>query len=318
MFNSRTKKAFSAAMAVMLLLGACGGSSQSQEEIATAVAQTVEAQNALTQVASVPTSAPALSSPVVPEETAPSETGTDVILPTATNTLAPNPGCILSSNLVGEDPPDGTIIKPGESFIKSWSLQNTGTCTWDSTYKLVYWDGDLIGGAVSYPLPEVVAPGETKAIPILLQAPATEGQYRGYWRLKSPWGYDFGVGPASQSFYVDIVAADVGKGGYGAAGVVIYDYDRDPIAGCPTWVDYTFYARISSNGPAKIRYVWRFSDGGESDQDIMEFEEAGTKTTSIIWHMRGDDKQVQRKISIAVLGPQPKEWPGYTFTHTCN
>lgn len=316
MFELQKQKAFIVMLALALLLSACGGASQNQSEIATAVAQTVQAQNSLTQVVGLPTSTLVPSMPSLEMTATP---GTDIILPTATNTLAPNPGCTLSANLVQEDPPDGTLLKPGESFLKTWWLQNTGTCTWDSTYKLVYWDGDLIGAAVSYPLPVVVAPGETKEIAILLQAPAEEKQYRGYWRLKSPWGYDFGVGPGSQSFFVDIFVSSDPTTGYGVTSVS-YDYARNPLGGCPSNpITYTFYAKITTNGPVKVRYYWLYSDGGRSETIPLVFEDAGTKTVSNTWLLKiADSKSEPRSVSIVVTSPQQRQWGEITFTHICN
>ena len=301
-------------MAAVFLMTACGGSSQNQAEIATAVAQTVEAQNSLTKVADVPTSTALLPTPLSDMTATP---GVDAILPTATNTLAPNPGCTLSANLSQEDPPDGKIFKPGESFLKTWSLTNTGTCTWDSTYKLVFWDGELIGAAVTYPLPVVVAPGETKEISILLKAPATDGQYRGYWRLKSPWGYDFGVGPGSESFYVDIFVSNDPNVGYGVTSVS-YDYVRKPFGGCPANpILYEFTAKITTNGPAKVRYHWEYSDGGTPPSETLIFEEAGTKTVTTVWSLRTDAKSVPRSVSLVVTAPQHRTWGSISFTHTC-
>ena len=314
MLELQKYKAFLVMVALVLLMNACGGSSQNQSEIATAVAQTVQAQNALTEVAGIPTLTSVPSTPSVDITMTP---GADIILPTATFTLAPNPGCTLSANLIQEDPPDGTLLKPGESFLKTWWLQNTGTCTWDSTYKLVYWDGDLIGAAVSYPLPVVVAPGETKEIPILLQAPAADDSYRGYWRLKSPWGYDFGVGPSSQSFYVDIIVSNDVNVGYGVTSVS-YDYVRHPFGGCPSNpIVYEFFAKITTNGPVKVRYYWIYSDGGQSETETLIFEEASSKTVSNTWNLRGDAPSTPRSVSIVVTAPQHRKWGEITYTHTC-
>ena len=33
--------------------------------------------------------------------------------------------------------PDGTVLSPGEHFRKVWRLRNTGTCTWNRSYKVV-------------------------------------------------------------------------------------------------------------------------------------------------------------------------------------
>lgn len=301
-------------LAGMLIMNACGGTSQNQSEIATAVALTVQAQSVQTQAASLPTSTPIPSTPSTDATATPDTVET---APAATNTLAPNPGCTLSANLVQEDPPDGKIFAPGESFLKSWSLQNTGTCTWDKTYKLVYWDGDLIGAAVSYNLPVVIAPGETKEIPILLQAPASDGSYRGFWRLKSPWGYDFGVGPTSQSFYVDILVSNDPKSGHGVTSIAL-DYVRDPLGGCPyNPILYTFSAKITTNGKVKVRYYWLFSDGGRSEGFTLTFDDAGTKTvTSEPYVLHMDSKQITRSTSLVIESPQNMQ-RDINWTFTC-
>ena len=316
MFVLRKNRILVVMLAGILLMNACGGASQNQSEIATAVVQTVQAQNSLTEVASLPTPTPIPPTPSIDLSATPGAEGTPA---TSTNTLAPNPGCTLSANLVQEDPPDGKIFKPGESFLKTWWFQNTGTCAWDKTYKLVYWDGELMGGAVTYPLPVVVAPGETKEISILLQAPATDGQFRGYWRLKSPWGYDFGVGSASQSFYVDIFVSNDPNVGYGVTSVS-YDYARNPLGGCPSNpITYTFYAKITTNGPARVRYYWIYSDGGQSETIPLVFEDAGTKTVSNTWLLKiVDSKSEPRSVSIVVTSPQHRKWGEITFTHICN
>ena len=302
-------------LAGIFLMNACGGASQKQNEISTAVAQTVQAQNSLTEISSLPTST---SIPPTPATEPTATPGTVETLPASTNTLSPNPGCTLSANLVQEDPPDGKIFKPGESFLKTWSLQNTGTCTWDKTYKLVYWDGELMGGAVTYALPVVVAPGETKEIPILLQAPATDGSYRGFWRLKSPWGFDFGVGPTSQSFYVDIFVSSDTTVGFGIT-AVSYDYVRNPLGGCPSNpITYTFTAKVTTNGPVKIKYHWQYSDGGQSETIPLVFEDAGTKIiTSEPWVLHIDSKSELRSVSFVTTSPQNKSWGSVSFTHIC-
>jgi len=314
MFELQKYKILVVMLAGILLMNACGGASQNQDEIATAVAQTVQAQNSQTEIASLPTSTPIPATPSLDQTATP---GTAETLPASTNTLAPNPGCTLSANLIQEEPPDGKIFTPGESFLKTWWLQNTGTCTWDKTYKLVYWDGDLIGGAVSYALPVVVAPGETKEIPILLQAPATDGSYRGFWRLKSPWGYDFGVGPTSQSFYVDILVSNDPKVGHSVTSISL-DYVRDPLGGCPyNPILYTFYAKITTNGKVKVKYYWLFSDGGRSEGFSLMFDDAGTKTVNsepYVLHM--DSKSGPRTASLVIESPQTMQ-RDITWVHNC-
>src|SRR5215210_6631700 len=175
MFEFTRHKALVMLFSFVLVLSACGSPAQSESAISTAVAETVQADRSLTEIAARPT--------MTPQATIESTLAT-AITPTNASTLAAapsDPNCV-SANLVGENPPDGAILKPGEYFWKTWTLLNTGTCAWDTTYKLVYWSGDLLGGLTSYPLPDDVLPNEQKDISIYLRAPETDGTYTGYWQ----------------------------------------------------------------------------------------------------------------------------------------
>ena len=79
----------------------------------------------------------------------------DTLLPTptpaATSTAAPPPGCVDGLTFVSH--PDGTgsadnpiQAGPGQRFTKVWKVKNTGTCTWDSNYELVFSSGATMGG----------------------------------------------------------------------------------------------------------------------------------------------------------------------------
>ncbi|MGA7195141.1 MAG: NBR1-Ig-like domain-containing protein [Anaerolineales bacterium] len=104
--------------------------------------------------------------------------------------------------------PDGTVINPGATFTKTWRLKNIGTCTWTTSYSLVFDTGDQMGGPNSVNLPQSVAPGQTTDLTITLTAPSTPGSYRGYWKFKDNNGIPFGLGFAgTQSWWVDITVS---------------------------------------------------------------------------------------------------------------
>jgi len=105
---------------------------------------------------------------------------------------------------------DGTVFAPNAPFTKTWRLKNVGTCTWTTSYKLVFQSGDQMSGPASLNLPTSVAPDQTVDISVNLTAPATAGHYRGYWILNNASGASFGIGTNSTSpFWVDInVAGD--------------------------------------------------------------------------------------------------------------
>lgn len=102
--------------------------------------------------------------------------------------------------------PDNTVIDGGETFTKTWSLRNDGSCTWTSDYELVFYSGSQMGGVDSQELTdEDISPGETLYVTVDLVAPTTAGTYIGYWILQNASGVNFGIGSAAEAFYVQIV-----------------------------------------------------------------------------------------------------------------
>lgn len=295
---------------VALIASSCGGAAQTEteSEIATAVEQTVQARDSLTKVSALPTltPVPALQATTTPE-------------PDPTNTpgqAVPNPGCVASASLAGESPPDDVLFTPGEYFWKTWTFLNTGTCVWDASYSLVFWNGERMGGLSSYALTEIVQPGNTLEIPVYLQAPAADGTYTGFWRLKTPWGADFGVGPLNKSFYVRVEVSSSSKPRYEITNVAL-ELARDPASGCPVNVRYTVYATITSNGPLTIGYYWDQSDGNPSGIRWLEFTKAESRTIEREWMIGRGATQNPRWIQLIVTEPQYQEYERVPILNTC-
>ena len=80
-------------------------------------------------------------------------------------------------------------------FRMTWRLRNTGTCTWDPSYRFGFLAGERMRGPHSLPLGETVPPGGEIELSVNLIAPA-EGIYWGKWQLFAPDGRPFGVRPA--------------------------------------------------------------------------------------------------------------------------
>ncbi len=92
--------------------------------------------------------------------------------------------------------PDGTILKPGEDFTKTWAIRNTGSCTWDEGYVLVFIGGDQAIDPVNFEFKkrtDFVAPGAAVNVSVPLTAPLTPGNYQGTWRMQSDSGFYFGT-----------------------------------------------------------------------------------------------------------------------------
>lgn len=307
MFGPRKYKLLNVLIGIAWLAAACGSPSQDQSAISTGVAQTVQARDSLTKVVSIPTTTPEINSEA---------TTTPAVIPTSAPTLASapsDPNCI-GATLVAETPPDGVILKPGEYFWKTWTFMNSGTCAWDSSYDLVYRSGELMGGLVSYPLPEEIQPGEQKDISIYLKAPDTEGTFKGYWQFQAPWDATFGAGPYSEPFYVEVVVSSQNKPRYGISSIT-YEVVRNPAIGCPTNVLYTVYATITANGPLKIEYFWNQSDENESGIKYMDFTEASSQTISREWMVGRGDSPNPRWMRIEVMTPQRQ---GYGYAYILN
>ena len=308
MFDLYKTKILISMTILAIMVTACGLAAQPQENISTAVAQTVQAQNSLTKIADMPTNTPVPSL----EITATADLA-------VTNTSAPvvgAPGCTVSARLAGENPPDGTLFRPGEFFWKTWSLENTGTCTWDDTYKLVYKSGDLMGGLTSYPFPQLIAPGETKDVSIYLRTPDAEGTTTGYWQIQTPWDTYFGTGPISEPFYVQVAVSNAAKPRYGITSVT-YELVRAPTTGCPTNVRYTVYATITTNGPYEFEYYWDQKDGNESGIKTMVFKAAGLNTISREWMVGKGDNPEPRWMQIIVVSPVSQEYEKFVFENNC-
>jgi hypothetical protein len=146
---------------------------------------------ALFQIPPTQTSAPQ------PTATPTSATPSATLSPTAAS-------CTNVAEFVSETYPDLTYVAPGSAFIKRWTLKNIGTCTWGAGYALVFDSGVQMGGPASVPMTASVAPNQVYEFTVNLTAPATAGQYQGFWKLKAPWGALFGIGAESKAFWVKI------------------------------------------------------------------------------------------------------------------
>ena len=113
-----------------------------------------------------------------------------------TSVLAPTlagPVC-NDSVFITETVPDGTVFKPGQDFEKSWTLQNTGTCTWDDGYALVYLGGTLDGYNIKIKKKEdFTPPGSTIVFKVNLTASLEPKEYTDCWRMRDDRNYYFGT-----------------------------------------------------------------------------------------------------------------------------
>ncbi|GAB4415977.1 MAG: hypothetical protein Kow00106_11510 [Anaerolineae bacterium] len=87
--------------------------------------------------------------------------------------------------------PDGLVVQPGETFVKTWRVRNTGNTTWTTGYSLRFVAGDQMGAPDSVPLPRAVQPGEVVELSVTLRAPTRPGRHRSTWKLANAAGKVF-------------------------------------------------------------------------------------------------------------------------------
>lgn len=165
--------------------------------VRTSAAYTVVAEFTLTAAAFTPTPEPTQ----IPTETATPEP------PTATPTIAyatdptqialGTPGELcdnFSFDLATVDVTilDGAQMTPGQDFVKTWKIKNTGICSWGDGYGLIYAGyADKMSGE-PVPLGTLVEVGQEVDVSVNFKAPTKVGEYTSAWQMANAKGIPFG------------------------------------------------------------------------------------------------------------------------------
>ena len=190
---------------IAVLITACGGANPPQEQeptpdvavIRTSAASTVISQFTLTAAAfsptpSQPTETTAPSTPSTPSTPAATNAATTQPNAQVTNALGTTVALCDSLEFVADVTiPDDTNMAPGQDFLKTWRVKNTGSCPWGEGYELVYADyaNDMDGQPQA--LTEVVQPGQEVEISVQFTAPSEIGNYLSAWQMENPAGVTF-------------------------------------------------------------------------------------------------------------------------------
>lgn len=112
-------------------------------------------------------------------------------LPTIVPTVNPE-DCSNSLTFVEDlTIPDNTITAFGLALDKKWLVQNSGTCNWNSDYRLKNIGGAALGAPGEIALYPARA-GTQATIQIMFTAPFTEGVYESAWQAIDADGTAFG------------------------------------------------------------------------------------------------------------------------------
>jgi hypothetical protein len=125
--------------------------------------------------------------PVTPQ-VAPLDTQVQSETPLST----PTPECKAGLTFIRDlTLPDGTVVLPGQTLDKRWQVENSGSCNWDTRYRLKLIAGPNLGAVIDQAL--YPARSNTQAlIRITFTAPDESGVQRSAWQAHDPQGEPFG------------------------------------------------------------------------------------------------------------------------------
>ena len=178
-----------------------------------------------------------------------------------------------------------------------------------------------MGAATVYDFPGVALPGDTVDVPIVLTAPLAGGEYRGNWKIQSPWGQVFGDSGSRNPFWVDIVVGSGTPENAKTATVfgitnVTYTIERRCTTANTFW---HIYVNLTSNGPVDAvfnvdpeRREWR----EEQRQDVLH---VGHDPDLRRWRMEPALHVVHqaRWVQAIVTSPSYFEWPASAPFYLC-
>lgn len=96
---------------------------------------------------------------------------------------------------------DNSFTTYGASLDKQWLVENSGTCNWNSDYRIKHLGGADLGAPEELMLYPARA-GTQATIQIVFTAPFTDGFYESAWQAYDPSGNPFG-----DPFYIRITVA---------------------------------------------------------------------------------------------------------------
>ncbi len=99
--------------------------------------------------------------------------------------------------------PDGTVLEPGVSFVKTWRFRNDSEESWPAGARLIFVaEGgckERLGAPDEVKIASSVAPGQECDVSVPLVAPMKHGRYVAYFRLIDSEGFAFG-----QRVFIDV------------------------------------------------------------------------------------------------------------------
>ncbi len=263
--------------------------------------------------------------------------------PTATNLASPtatrergNDAVTFISDITY---PDYTIVVGGSTFTKTWRLQNTGTSTWTTDYKLVFQKGDRMGAPEKVNFPNEVRPNAFLDISIDFTAPTASGEYSSYWLIENDLGEQFGMvvnQKDKQPIWTIIVvqnATNTGGNNGGsstttaglAGGATITNatvtVDKANFTGkCPANLNFTYTVTTSNAGKIEYQLVLTALTpaGYKFDATPQNAQTVGDATTISAPYLLISSNSVSAQAKVIAKGANSFTSPTISFTITCD
>lgn len=210
MTKKNITKLISLVVLSFILVG-CNGQAQDAEPtvdpvaLITQIAGTVQAEMAAANPTATMAPPPTATPPTLPTPSLP-------VLPTVP---ASQPGTTLPGTtteppdnakwIADLESPDGTIFEPGDRFTRIFQIENTGTTTWNTNYRLIYIDGQPImcdEADMDIYLEQSVDPNNQVTFSVRVTAPDPYGTYTNWFRMINDKGETFG-----EPFKIEIVVS---------------------------------------------------------------------------------------------------------------
>lgn len=239
----------------------------------------------------------------------PSENAAETPEPTAVAASTSSP-CIDSASFVADVTiPDNSVVGANTAFTKTWRIKNTGTCTWDNSYLVVYVSGATMSQQPGYwivPQGQTVAPDQTVDISVGMTAPLENGSYVSYWGLKKENGQLMPVqgGVNYRSFYVKIKVNDgaTTTGNITTASIGI-ELEQGSGTVCSADATYFVHAYITADGPTTASYEVN-STAGQIPAGYFQPSPMGPASVQVTGPVVFDQAGTQT-ISLRFVGPYP-------------
>jgi len=252
---------------------------------------------------------PPVSSPTLPPATATPTLGTTPTLLPATPTLGTPVACNDSASLVADVTyPDNSQVEAGKPFLKTWRLKNTGTCTWNANYTLVFSSGSQMNSPATIPF-QTTSPGGTIDLSVNLVAPTAAGAFTGIYQINDASGQPVLI-DKYQYMWVKVVVPGQPIAQSGSLTVVV------PVTGATGTPAMSGSCSYSDN-PALVSQLYTLINAARADNGLPAFtvnpklvasataHSIDMACHSLLSHTGSDGSTIQSRISAA----------GYTYSY---